>query len=179
MKYLLLIYFFLLSSCGSLTTLTSTTSTLRVRMMGNKTTATGADGTDTPDSMTFAITGVSVHEFGATANTDLLTNGSTSYKVINRPEAVYINEDTSDLETKTFDSITVTFDPTVTVVDSTGTAATLTLTTLAQQLTKTFTVDKHEKRQLTIKVYWGKTLKLDSTGTLSVLPPTFNMTFDE
>jgi len=149
-------------------------------MYGLGSAATSADGTAAPNAMTVKVLGIEMHQVGEATNTELLKDGEAEYKILSRPQAIYINDDTTDYEGNSYDLISVRFAAAVKVFDQDGVSHDLTLTTATQTLNLAFTVEKHENRQLTIKTAWGKTIRTDeATGAVTILQPSFTLTFDE
>lgn len=173
-SFLMLTLVMLMNSCGSLTS--KSTSSFKVRMLGNYGTPIGASGTNAPQSETFLLKGIELTRTDGTVAT-LYTAEPATYKIIDRPQMLYANYDMSDYDAVTFTKASVIFDPTVVITTKQGTEINLSLDSGTLDLSQNFTIDKASTQTLTIKASWGKTITVPESGAETATAPTFAMTY--
>ena len=167
----------LTSGCGISTDVTD--PNLTIEMYGVFESPAGAEGDTIPKWQTYLIEGVTLH-LAATDTADaedvaLYTGDPTALKILDRPQIVF-EKDLTSHDGKVISGITVSFDPIIVVAGPEKSDHEVTLDTGDLTLTATKTIDKTKGLDLFIKVRWRNTV--DTSGTESVTPPTFDLSLD-
>ena len=160
--------------CGSVTT--TSKSAFKLRMVALYSQPPGATGTDSPQSQTFLFKALTLTNSAGT-KTSLYTDTAKTFKIIDRPQVLYTNEDMSAYDGSAFSQATVEFDPAVIVNTRKGTALNLAISSGTLDLVETFTISKSQNQTLTIKASWGKTITEAADGTETASAPTFSMVY--
>lgn len=162
------------AGCGSLTT--TATSAFKLRMLAIYSPPAGADGSEAPQSETFLFKSLTLTKDDGTP-VELFKGEATAYKVVDRPQLIYTNQDMSAYDGMTFSKATVEFDNAIVVTTKAGNPINLAMDTGTLELQETFSISKSKNQTLTIKTSWGKTVTTSDDGTESVSAPTFTMLY--
>lgn len=165
-----------ITGCGSIGV--TSTSAFKLRMQAIYAQPVDASGSASPQSQTYLFKSLKLTKEDAT-EVELFSGPSVTYKVIDRPQMLYSNEDMTEYDGTVFTKAVVEFDPAVVITTKTGNALNLTLDTGTLELVENFTITKSKSQTLTIKTSWGKTITEDDAGNESASAPTFSMVYDD
>lgn len=174
LKWIVFIFALTATSCGSITT--TSPSIFKLRMLATYTQPLGAAGTEAPQSQTFLFKSLSLTQSDGT-EVALYASDPITYKVIDRPQLIYSNQDMSAYDGLTFSRATVEFDPSLVITTKKGSNLNLAMDTGTLELEEAFVISKSQSQTLTIKTSWGKTVSRADDGTESATAPTFSMVY--
>ena len=154
-----------------MSSLTSSTETLTLLMVGVFEKSPDAAGNAEPKKMTFSLTGAELLLADGTA-VDLWEGGDPAYHtVISRPQIVY-EKSLADYVGKSFTTLRLTFDPTVTGSGKYEEEIAVTLPNPTPDFISTLTIEKGKSIEITANVQWKDLITRDT----STSPPTETMT---
>jgi hypothetical protein len=166
--------FLFLSGCGAVSV--TTASAFKLRMQGTYTVPAGAEGNNSPQSQTFLFKSLVLTKTDGT-EVALYTDTAKAFRIIDRPQILYSNEDMSSYDADTFTRAVVEFDPTVVIKTRNGKDLNMALSSGTLELVENFLISKSKNQTLTIKVAWGNTITEGTDGTDSASSPTFSMLY--
>lgn len=174
-KNLMILTAMFLSSCGGTTGLDDYYITFR--MVGVFTQPETATGNNEPIAQTFKLTAISL--FDADGNEyQLLTDGTTEYKVINRAQVVYQKLISESYYNVAFNQAKLVFAPVIAVDTKVSTDVVVTLDSSEASYNEPFTIEKARDYTFTVKSNWKNTVTRDETTdpvTESISSPTFTL----
>jgi len=156
-------------------------SILKIRMFGSLEAPTGAEGTASPVSQTYVLSGVTLTKSDGSGDVELFEGDPLTLRVVTRPQLIYTYEDLGDYVTDkvTFSKITVKFDPQVLVATKETDEISLDLESGDLSLTEDFTPEDSTEHTLNLKVAWGKTVTTQEDGSETVASPAITLTYKD
>ena len=154
-------------------------SSFRLRALGTYLAPDAATGTEAPQSISVNLNAVRLRVASDGTFKSLLSGGTKSYRVIDRPQLLLESSDTSELDGTEFSQVSVTLDPAIKVTTADGTVIAATLSSPEIEHIETFKIKKSGERVLTMKFNWGRSITIGQDGSKSVSLPGISMSFSD